>query len=102
MLKDYLVVGFGLAGLAFTSLLDRKGKSFQVIDNNPDFITRVIGGMYNPIILKRFTPAWKAHEMWLKSIPTYHYFEKKFNKSYFQPFKVYRILKSMRSKTIGL
>ncbi len=98
MLKDYLVVGFGLAGLAFTSLLDRKGKSFQVIDNNPDFITRVIGGMYNPIILKRFTPAWKAHEMWLKSIPTYHYFEKKFNKSYFQPFKVYRILKSIEEQ----
>lgn len=98
MVKDYLIIGFGLAGLAFTSLLERKGKSFQVIDNNPDLATRVIGGMYNPIILKRFTPAWKAHEMWQKSIPTYRYFEKKFNKDYFQPFKVYRILKSIEEQ----
>jgi len=98
MSKDYLIVGFGLAGLAFTSLLEKNNKSFHVIDDNLDNSHRVIGGMYNPIILKRFSPAWNAHEMWQLSIPYYQYFEKKFNKSYFQPFSILRILQSIEEQ----
>lgn len=98
MPKEYLIVGFGLAGLAFTSVLERNQKSFHVIDNNHDNASRVIGGMYNPIILKRFTPAWQAHNMWEKSISTYQYFEQKFNKKYFQPFHIYRILQSVEEQ----
>jgi flavin-dependent dehydrogenase len=97
-MKDYLVVGFGLAGLAFTSVLERKGKSFDIIDNNNNATHRVVGGMYNPIILKRFTPAWKADEMWLKSIQSYHWFEKKFNTTYVYPFQIYRILQSLEEQ----
>ena len=98
MHRDYLVVGFGLAGLAFTSILERNNKTFHVIDNNPDLPLRVIGGMHNPVILKRFSPAWKAHEMWQKSKRTYQYFEQKFQKEYFQPFPIYRVLQSVEEQ----
>lgn len=98
MQKDYLVVGLGLAGLAFSSILEQNNRSFHIIDHNANLSSRVIGGMYNPIILKRFSPAWKAHEMWQKSILTYQYLEKKFAKTYFQPFKIFRILKSIEEQ----
>jgi glycine oxidase len=98
MQKDYLVVGLGLAGLAFCSILEQNKKRFHIIDHNANLSNRVIGGMYNPIILKRFSPAWKAHEMWQKSILTYQYLERKFAKTYFQPFKIFRILKSIEEQ----
>jgi len=98
MQKDYLVVGLGLAGLAFCSILEQNKKRFHIIDHNANLSNRVIGGMYNPIILKRFSPAWKAHEMWQQSILTYQYLERKFAKTYFQPFKIFRILKSIEEQ----
>lgn len=95
---DYLVVGFGLAGMAFVAELEKAGKSFMVIDDNPNLNSRVVGGMYNPIILKRFTPAWHAHEMWQMALPFYKELEKKFNKEYISPFEIRRILQSVEEQ----
>lgn len=95
---DYLIVGFGLAGLSMASVLERQGKSYKVIDNHPENSHRVIGGMFNPIILKRFSPAWNAHEYWQISQKTYQYFEQKFNKNYIFPFTMYRILQSVEEQ----
>lgn len=98
MTFDYLIVGFGLAGLSMASVLECQGKTFRVIDSNPDSNHRVIGGMYNPVILKRFSPAWQAHEFWQQSQETYRYFENKFDKKYFHPFEMYRILQSVEEQ----
>jgi len=98
MKLDYLIVGFGLAGMAFAEILEQQGKTFKVIDNNPNETNRVVGGMYNPIILKRFTPAWQAHEMWKIALPFYQNLEKKFKTSYIIPFKVRRILHSIEEQ----
>ena len=98
MKVDYIVVGFGLAGMAFTEELERANKSFVVIDDNPNRETRVVGGMYNPIILKRFTPAWKAHEMWQQALPFYKELETKFKKKYIYPFEIRRILQSVEEQ----
>ncbi len=95
MKVDYLVIGFGLAGMAFIAELEKAGKSFVVIDDNQNIPSRVVGGMYNPTILKRFTPAWKAHEMWQIALPFYKELEKKFAKKYIYPFKICRILQSV-------
>lgn len=98
MKTDYLVVGFGLAGMAFAAELEKANKSFVVIDDNPNLSSRVVGGMYNPIILKRFTPAWRAHEMWQCALPFYENLEKKFNKKYIFPFNIRRILQSVEEQ----
>ena len=92
MKVDYIIVGFGLAGMAFAAKLEKSGKSFVVFDNNANRPTRVVGGMYNPIILKRFTPAWKIDEMWTTSLPFYKEMEKKFDKQYIYPYRIRRIL----------
>ncbi|WP_339337005.1 MULTISPECIES: NAD(P)/FAD-dependent oxidoreductase [unclassified Croceitalea] len=74
---DYLVVGLGLAGISFCEQLERNGKSFQVISDNSQQASLVAGGLYNPVILKRFTMAWNAKEQLDLAMPFYQNLEKK-------------------------
>ena len=57
---DYIIVGLGLAGLAFAEQLESNNKSFIVFEDNSQNASIVAGGVYNPVILKRFTPVWDA------------------------------------------
>lgn len=74
---DYLVVGLGLAGISFCEQLEKHGKSFQVINDNSQRASIVAGGLYNPVILKRFTMAWNARSQMDLAIPFYQELEKK-------------------------
>jgi len=60
-MQDYLVVGLGLAGVAFCNVLEQHNKSFTVISDASQQASTVAGGLYNPVILKRFTKAWKSY-----------------------------------------
>lgn len=59
---DYLIVGSGLAGIAFAETALQNQKKIVVIDNNQNASSKVAGGLYNPVILKRFTAVWNAQE----------------------------------------
>ncbi len=59
---DYLVVGLGLAGTSFCETLLKNHKRFVVFNDDSQTSTLVAGGLYNPVILKRFTLSWKATE----------------------------------------
>ncbi|MDO4880238.1 MAG: FAD-dependent oxidoreductase [Capnocytophaga sp.] len=61
-MKDYIIVGFGFAGISFTHLLEKNNKNFVVINDNPNPVTTTAAALFNPVILKRFTPVWKAEE----------------------------------------
>ncbi|WP_425234563.1 NAD(P)/FAD-dependent oxidoreductase [Ulvibacterium sp.] len=74
---DYIVVGLGLAGISFCEWLERSNKSFVVVSDNSQTSSVIAGGLYNPVILKRFTLAWKAHEQLEKAIPFYQGLEEK-------------------------
>ena len=76
---DYIVVGLGLAGISFFEQLENNTKSFQVLSNNSQQASLVAGGLYNPVILKRFTMAWKAKEQLDLAIPFYQKLEEKLN-----------------------
>lgn len=60
MVLDYIVVGFGLSGLSFVEELENHNKSYVVFEDASQQSSRVAGGLYNPVILKRFTMAWQA------------------------------------------
>lgn len=74
---DYLIVGLGLAGVSFCEQLEKSGKTFKVISDTSQTSSIVAGGLYNPVILKRFTMAWKAKEQLALSMPFYLSLEKK-------------------------
>jgi len=80
MLVDYIVVGYGLAGISFCELLKANNKSFIVFDNQSQRSSLVAGGLYNPVILKRFTSVWKSEEQLEIALPMYTKLEKQLKK----------------------
>lgn len=79
---DYIIVGFGLAAVAFCELLERKGHSFVVIDDDKNYSSKVSGGLYNPVILKRFTLSWNAESQLELALPMYKRLEQKLGVSF--------------------
>ena len=59
---DYIIVGSGLAGISFAEIALKNNKSIVVINDESQNSSRVAGGLYNPVILKRFSEVWKAEE----------------------------------------
>lgn len=76
---DYIIVGFGLSGLALADHLDVQNKSFIVFDNAFFSSSRVAGGVFNPVVLKRFTAPWNIDAFINKAIPFYKQVVNKLN-----------------------
>ena len=57
---DYIVVGSGLAGIAFSEIALLNNKSIMVISDDSQNSSKIAGGLYNPVILKRFSEVWQA------------------------------------------
>ena len=60
MKVDYIIVGLGLAGLAFVEELIVAKKTFLVFEDDSQTSSLFASGVYNPVILKRYTPVWNA------------------------------------------
>lgn len=52
---DYLIVGCGLAGIAFAETCLQNNKTILVFDNASQTSSTIAAGLYNPVILKRFS-----------------------------------------------
>jgi glycine/D-amino acid oxidase-like deaminating enzyme len=59
---DYLIIGSGLAGVSFAEIALQNDKSILVLDNNSQNSSKIAGGLYNPVILKRFSEVSQAKE----------------------------------------
>ena len=98
MQVDYIIVGLGLAGIAFAEELREKNKTFLVYEDNSQNSSLVAGGMYNPVVLKRFTPVWNAKEQLEIALPFYKNLEERFEKKYQYSIDIYRIFKSIEEQ----
>lgn len=98
MQVDYIIVGLGLAGLAFAEELERNHKSFIVYEDHSQNSSRVAGGVYNPVILKRFTPVWDAFDQLNIAIPFYAALEQKLNVQIDFPLDIFRIFTSIEEQ----
>ncbi|MQP51906.1 MULTISPECIES: FAD-binding oxidoreductase [unclassified Flavobacterium] len=76
---DYIIIGNGLAGISFSEIALNANKKILVFDNNSQPSSRVAGGLYNPVVLKRFSEVWKAKEQIDFAFPLYHHIQKKLN-----------------------
>jgi glycine oxidase len=74
---DYLIIGSGLAGISFAEVALRNDKSIVVLDNNSQNSSKIAGGLYNPVILKRFSEVWKAQEQLILMNEFYSFLENK-------------------------
>jgi glycine oxidase len=59
---DYIIVGSGLAGISFCEVALFHHKRIVVFNNDSQNSSKIAGGLYNPVILKRFSEVWQAQE----------------------------------------
>lgn len=95
---DYIVVGFGLAGLSFSEQLRKNGKSFVVVTEEEKSSSIVAGGMYNPVILKRFTSPWNSVSQLEYAIPFYREIESRLNIKVVNPLSVLRVFNTIEEQ----
>ncbi|MEE9408088.1 MAG: FAD-binding oxidoreductase [Polaribacter sp.] len=98
MKVDYIIVGLGLAGLAFAEELAAKNNTFMVFEDDSQTSSLVAGGVYNPVILKRFTPVWNAKEQLEVALPFYKKIEEKLNIKIDQKFVIKKAFKSIEDQ----
>ncbi|MBV7269860.1 NAD(P)/FAD-dependent oxidoreductase [Winogradskyella luteola] len=76
---DYIIVGCGLASITFCEQLITNHKTFVVFDDSSQKSSIVAAGLYNPVILKRFSEVWKAKEQLNIALPVYKKIESDLN-----------------------
>ncbi|MBF4983024.1 FAD-binding oxidoreductase [Nonlabens mediterrranea] len=59
-MKDIIIVGSGIAACSLAWQLHFQGKSFVIITDLKKGSSAVAAGVYNPMVLKRFTAVWNA------------------------------------------
>ena len=95
---DYIIVGMGIAGLVFSKTLRDHGKSFVVIDSPKQGATKASGGVLNPTVLKRFTPAWNTVEFVLKAATFYESLARDIGQKVLSGVAIHRILASVEEQ----
>lgn len=71
-MKDFLIVGFGIAGLTFSHRLAQNNLSFDIISDESQQSSRVAGGVLNPVALKRYKLAWNAYSFLPEAVSFYN------------------------------
>ncbi|SFZ94923.1 Glycine/D-amino acid oxidase [Flaviramulus basaltis] len=95
---DYIVVGIGIAGISFCEQLRTNNKSFVVFDNASQQSSTVAGGLYNPVVLKRFTSVWKSEEQLEIALPLYASIERRLGVKLDYKIPVYRKFASLEEQ----
>ena len=95
---DYIIVGLGLAGIAFCEECERNGKSLVVIDKGTEGASRVAAGLYNPVILKRYSLPWKAIEQFDLAIPYFRTLEQKLGETFMYELPVRKVFHSIEDQ----
>lgn len=97
-MKDYIIVGGGLAGISFAEIAFLNGKTFTVINDNSQNSTRVAAGLYNPVILKRFSLPMDAQNHLNYISVFYKNIEKRLNVKFDHQLPVYRKFTSVEEQ----
>lgn len=95
---DYIIVGFGLGGSCLAHQLEMKNKSFVVFENESQQSSKVAGGLYNPVVIKRFSLAWNADRQLKTALPFYRSLEKKLEGNFLKPVPVHRKFNSIEEQ----
>jgi glycine oxidase len=95
---DFIIVGNGLAGICFAEIAIQNNKSVFVFDDNSQPSSKVAGGLYNPVVLKRFSEVWKAKEQLEIAFPLYKSIEVKLNFTFDYKMPIYRRLASIEEQ----
>ncbi|GGB71149.1 FAD-dependent oxidoreductase [Flavobacterium suaedae] len=99
-MKDFIIVGAGIAGVSFAETCLLNGKTFTVIADNSQNSSRVAAGVYNPVILKRFRPPADAEKHLNYIKPFYKTMEERLNVQFMHEVPVYRKFASVEEQNM--
>jgi glycine/D-amino acid oxidase-like deaminating enzyme len=97
-MAEYLVIGAGLGGIALADTLLGQGHDVVVFDDGSQRASQVAGGLYNPVVLKRFTLSWEGQRLMQFSIPFYERLERELGVPLDEKLRVLRLLHSAREQ----
>jgi len=97
-MTDYLLIGAGLAGIAFAEIALQNNKTIHVFDNKSQNSSTIAGGLYNPVILKRFSEVWRSQEQVDLGNKFYAQLEAKLNVKLDYKIPIYRKLYSIEEQ----
>lgn len=100
---DYIIVGQGLAGTLLTYRLQNLGKRVLVVDkHSASTSSKVALGVYNPLVLKRFTPCWNIEQQLRPLYDFLDAFEAKFKTIIHESPKLFRLFNSVEEQNLWL
>lgn len=97
-MPDFIIVGAGLSGIAVAEELLKRGRSIMVYEDSSQSSSTVAGGIYNPVILKRFTLAWEADKQLEKAISFYRSLGDKLKVDLLQEMPIFRRFHSVEEQ----
>ncbi len=95
---DYLIVGSGIAGICFAETALQNSKTFVVVDDFSSSSSKIAGGLYNPVILKRFSQVWEAKSQLDYGLPFYAIIENRINEKFDCKIPIYRKFASIEEQ----
>lgn len=98
MKVDYIIVGAGLAGLSFVQYCLLNNKTFLIIDDAKRTSSKVAGGMFNPVVLKRFTSIWESQAQLQQADLFYTQAENLLKKAFYHKLPIYRVFSSIEEQ----
>ena len=90
IIKNYTIIGQGLAGSILAYFLLKEGQNVQIFDN-PDIpsSSKVAAGIYNPVTGKRLVKTWLADEIFPFLEDFYPQLEKELKSKFFFPMPLF-------------
>lgn len=90
-MKEWCIVGQGLAGTCLAWALWQRGVSFVLLDRGAGGSSRVAAGMVNPITGKNFEPSWRIADFLPEALEFYAQVEQRIGRKVWHPFPVLRL-----------
>ena len=90
-MKNYTIVGQGLAGSVLAYLLIKEGQTVQIIDDAQiPSSSNIAAGIYNPVTGRKLVKTWLADKIFPFLEDFYPPLEKELNAKFFHPIPIYR------------
>ena len=103
MKYDYIIVGQGLSGSLLTYELLKRGKHVCVVQKEGVCTSSAVApGMYNPLVLKRYTLAWKAPVLISELEKYYPSIEEFLSTSFIEKMDLYRLFTNQKEADLWI
>ncbi len=101
-MKNFLIVGGGIAGCSLAYQLAQKGCQITVVDAGNNVSTKVAGGVIIPLVFRRMTKSWRVDEFLPYAKQFYGELETASNQKILYPMALRRFFSSNQERNYWL